>query len=498
MTGRTSLTIVLAAGEGTRMRSAMPKVLHAVAGEPLLAHVLRAAPGGPGARLAVVIGPDHAAVAEQVRRARPEASTFIQRDRLGTAHAVLAARDAIAAGADDLLIAFGDTPLISTATFERLRAALSSGAALAVLGFRAADPTGYGRLLVEGGRLVDIREQAEASAAERAITLCNAGVMAFDGRRALEIIEKIGNANRKGEYYLTDAVALVRKAGGEAVVIETSEDEVRGINTKAQLAEAEQVMQTRLRQAALDAGVTLVAPETVYLAADTSFGSDVTIEPFVVIGPGVSIGDGAVIHSFSHIVQASIGKDASVGPYARLRPGTLLGAGAKIGNFVETKAATLEAGVKVSHLSYIGDAHIGAGSNIGAGTITCNYDGFGKHRTTIGSGAFIGSNSSLVAPVTIGDGAYIGSGSVITRDVPADALALERSAQTNREGGGKRYREMKTGGKKASDKKSGSGIRNISYKRPSPLTHGVIPRVMAAPLSLEVLAKRAIEGWQYA
>jgi bifunctional UDP-N-acetylglucosamine pyrophosphorylase/glucosamine-1-phosphate N-acetyltransferase len=235
----------------------------------------------------------------------------------------------------------------------------------------------------------------------------------------------------------------------EAVVIETSEDEVRGINTKAQLAEAEQVMQARLRRAALEAGVTLIAPDTVYLAADTTFGSDVTIEPFVVIGPGVAIADGAVIHSFSHIVQSSIGKKALVGPYARLRPGTSLGEGAKIGNFVETKAATLEAGAKVNHLSYVGDAHVGAGANIGAGTITCNYDGFGKHRTEIGAGAFVGSNSSLVAPVKIGSGAYIGSGSVITKEVPNDALAVGRSPQTNREDGAKRYREMKTRDKPA-------------------------------------------------
>jgi len=226
-------------------------------------------------------------------------------------------------------------------------------------------------------------------------------------------------------------------------VIETSEDEVRGINTKAQLAEAEQVMQARLRKAALEAGVTLVAPETVYLAADTKFGSDVTIEPFVVIGPGVTIADGAVIHSFSHIVQTAIGKTASVGPFARLRGGTSLGEGARIGNFVETKAATLEAGVKVGHLAYLGDADVGAKTNIGAGTITCNYDGFSKHKTTIGKGAFVGTNSSLVAPVRIGNGAYIGSGSVITKDVPDDALAVERSPQNNREGGAKRYREMK-------------------------------------------------------
>jgi bifunctional UDP-N-acetylglucosamine pyrophosphorylase/glucosamine-1-phosphate N-acetyltransferase len=444
MTARTSLTIVLAAGEGTRMRSSTPKVLHPVAGQSLLAHVLRAAPNGTGASLAVVIGPDHQAVADEVRRARPDAETFVQRERLGTAHAVLAAREAIARGADDLLVAFGDTPLISAETFERMRTPLKQGAALTVLGFRAADPTGYGRLIVEGDRLLAIREQAEATAEQQAITLCNAGVMAFDGRRALEILEKIGNANSKGEYYLGDAVAVVRELGLKATVIETSEDEVRGINTKAQLAEAEAAMQARLRQAALNAGVTMIAPDTVYLAADTTFGADVTIEPFVVIGPGVSIADGAVIHAFSHIVQASIGKNASVGPYARLRPGTSLGEGARIGNFVETKAAVLEAGVKVNHLTYIGDTHIGANANVGAGTITCNYDGFNKHKTTIGAGAFVGSNSSLVAPVKIGSGAYIGSGSVITKDVPDNALAVERSSQTTREGWAARYREMKT------------------------------------------------------
>jgi bifunctional UDP-N-acetylglucosamine pyrophosphorylase/glucosamine-1-phosphate N-acetyltransferase len=317
-----------------------------------------------------------------------------------------------------------------------------------VLGFRAADPTGYGRLLMQGNRLTAIREQADASAEERKVTLCNAGVMALDGRNALKILDKIGNANSKGEYYLVDAVTIANDMGLEAVVIETSEDEVRGINTKAQLAEAEAVMQARLRKAAMDAGVTLIAPETVHLAADTTFGKDVTIEPFVVIGPGVTIADGAVIHSFSHIVQATIGKNTSVGPYARLRPGTSLGDGARIGNFVETKAAVLEAGVKVNHLSYIGDAEVGANSNIGAGTITCNYDGFTKNKTIIGKGAFVGTNSSLVAPVTIGAGAYIGSGSVITRDVPDDAMAIERSQQSIREGGATRYREIKTRGKK--------------------------------------------------
>jgi bifunctional UDP-N-acetylglucosamine pyrophosphorylase/glucosamine-1-phosphate N-acetyltransferase len=443
MTARSSLTVVLAAGEGTRMRSSRPKVLHEVAGQSLLEHVLNAAPQGAGAALAVVIGPDHAAVAAEARRVRADAATFVQAERLGTAHAVLAASEAIARGADDLLVAFGDTPLISAETFARLRAPLANGADLAVLGFRAADPTGYGRLLLENGQLVAIREHADASEAERKLTLCNAGVMAFAGARALEILDRIGNANSKGEYYLVDAVEIVRNMGLEAVVIETSEDEVRGINNKAQLAEAEAVMQARLRQAALDAGVTLVAPETVYLAADTKFGSDVTIEPFVVIGPGVTIADGAVIHSFSHIVQSSIGKNALVGPFARMRPGSSLGDGAKIGNFVETKAVTIEAGAKINHLSYVGDAHVGAKANLGAGTITCNYDGFFKHKTAIGEGAFIGTNTSLVAPVRIGKGAYIGSGSVITKDVPDDAMAVERSPQSNREGGAAKYREMK-------------------------------------------------------
>jgi len=448
MTSRTSLTIVLAAGEGTRMRSSLPKVLNPVAGRSLLAHVLSAAPVGAGERLAVVIGPDHQAVGDEARRVRPDAATFVQAERLGTAHAVLAAREAIAQGADDLLIAFGDTPLISAETFARLREPLRQGSALVVLGFRAADPTGYGRLVVEGGKLVAIREQADASDDEKKIDLCNAGVMAIDGRIALEVLDKIGNANKKGEYYLTDAVEIVGARGLTASVIETSEDEVRGINTKAQLAEAEAVMQGRLRQAAMTAGVTLIAPETVYLAADTSFGRDVVIEPFVVIGPGVSIGDGAVIHSFSHLAEAKIGAKAQVGPYARLRPGTSLGDGAKIGNFVETKAAQIDAGAKVNHLTYIGDAHIGASANIGAGTITCNYDGFGKHKTEIGPGAFVGSNSSLVAPVRIGAGAYVGSGSVITKDVPDDALALERNDQRTSDGWAKRFREAKSRGKK--------------------------------------------------
>jgi bifunctional UDP-N-acetylglucosamine pyrophosphorylase/glucosamine-1-phosphate N-acetyltransferase len=452
MSTRTSLTVVLAAGEGTRMRSSLPKVLHPIAHQTLLAHVLQAVPrpaDRSGAALAVVIGPDRDDVAAEVRRVSPEAEIFVQSERRGTAHAVLAARSAIAKGADDLLIVFGDTPLISAATLERLRVPLAEGCSVAVLGFRAANPTGYGRLLVDGDRLTTIREEADASTAEKAVDLCNAGVMAIDGHVALDLLERVGNANAKQEFYLPDVVAIAAARGLRSSVIETTEDEVRGINTKAQLAEAETVMQQRLREAAMAAGVTLIAPDTVHLAADTRFGRDVVVEPFVVFGPGVTVADGAVIHAFTHVVQASIGRNASVGPYARLRPGTVLGEAARIGNFVETKAAAIDAGAKVNHLTYIGDAHIGANANIGAGTITCNYDGFDKHRTEIGEGAFVGSNSALVAPVTIGAGAYIGSGSVITKDVAPNALALERAPQVSKDGWASRFREMKLRAKAA-------------------------------------------------
>jgi bifunctional UDP-N-acetylglucosamine pyrophosphorylase / glucosamine-1-phosphate N-acetyltransferase len=449
MNERTSLTVVLAAGEGTRMRSSLPKVLHPIAGESILAHVLAAAPKGARQKLAVVVGPNRDDVAREARRMRTDAAICVQSERLGTAHAVLTAKDEIAHGFDDLIVVFGDTPLISPRTLEELRAPLAQGSAVVVLGFRAEDPTGYGRLLTDGDRLIAIREHADASEKERAISLCNGGVMAIGGGVALRLLNDIGNANAKAEYYLTDMVEIANRNGMKASVIETTEDEVRGINTKAQLAEAEAVMQQRLRDAAMDAGVTLIAPETVYLSADTKFGKDVVVEPFVVFGPGVEVADGAVVHSFSHLVQATIGKKASVGPYARLRPGTVLGDGAKIGNFVETKAAAIDAGAKVNHLTYIGDAHIGANANIGAGTITCNYDGFDKHHTEIGAGAFVGSNSALVAPVTIGAGAYIGSGSVVTKDVPADALRVERSEQTTKDGWAKRFREMKMRAKAA-------------------------------------------------
>ena len=448
MTGRTCLAIVLAAGEGTRMRSARPKVLHAIAGRSLLAHVLAAIGGAGSTRAAVVVGPDHDACGAEVRAAYPKADIFVQTERRGTAHAVLAARAAIERGVDDVLVIFGDTPLIRAQTLARLRAALADGAAVVVLGFKPTDPTGYGRLVTDGDRLIRVVEHADASDSERAIPLCNGGLMAFSGKTVLPILDQIGNDNRKHEFYLTDAVAIARAMNLRSVALEVTEDEVRGINTKAQLAQAEAVMQQRLRQAALEAGVTLVAPETVHLAADTELGRDVVIEPYVVFGPGVVVEEGATIRSFSHIHGAHVGKRAIVGPFARLRPGANLGEAVHVGNFVEVKEAQLEAGAKANHLTYIGDARVGEGANVGAGTITCNYDGEAKHRTEIGKGAFIGSNSALVAPVKIGDGAYVGSGSVITNDVPAGSLALGRGRQIVKEGWAKRLRELKSMGKR--------------------------------------------------
>ena len=444
----TCLAIVLAAGEGTRMRSARPKALHAIGGRTLLAHVLTAAIKAGGGEIAVVVGPDHGAVAAETRALAPKAKIFEQTQRRGTAHAVLAARQAIARRPDDILVMFSDTPLVRPQTLIELRGALARGAAVAVLGFRPANSAGYGRLLTRGDELLAIREERDASDAERRIDFCNGGLMALAGDTALAILDSIGNANAKGEYYLSDAVAIARDMGLKALAIETGEDDMRGINTKAQLAETEAVLQKRLRAAALDAGVTMVAPETVFLSADTQFGKDVTVEPNVVFGPGVTVADGALIRAFSHLEGAHVGKGARVGPFARLRPGAELGPDVHIGNFVEVKAAKIEAGAKANHLAYIGDARVGAAANIGAGAITCNYDGIAKHRTDIGKGAFIGSNSSLVAPVKIGDRAYVGSGSVVTKNVPADALAVARGEQTIKPGWAKRLRRRKGLGKK--------------------------------------------------
>jgi bifunctional UDP-N-acetylglucosamine pyrophosphorylase / glucosamine-1-phosphate N-acetyltransferase len=447
MAPRTCLVVVLAAGEGTRMRNSRPKVLHAIAGRSLMAHVLSAV-GTIDEKPAVVVGPGQEAVAEAAKAVMPGAEVYVQQERRGTAHAVLAARAALARDVDEVVVAFADTPLIKPQTIARLRGALAAGAGVAVLGFRPADPTGYGRLIVDPhGTLVAIREERDASPAERAIDLCNSGLMALAGDAALTILDQIRDDNAKREFYLTEAVVVARAIGLAAVALETKEDEVRGVNTQAQLAEADAVLQRRLRAAAHEAGVTMVAPETVYLCADTKLGRDVTIEPYVVFGPGVTVEDGALIRSFSHLEGAHVGRGARVGPFARLRPGANLATDVHVGNFVEVKAAHLDAGAKANHLAYIGDAHVGAGANIGAGTITCNYDGFRKHLTEIGKDAFIGSNSALVAPVKIGDSAYVASGSVITGDVPADAVAFGRARQAIKEGFAARLRAVLRAGK---------------------------------------------------
>ncbi|CAK7256137.1 MULTISPECIES: bifunctional UDP-N-acetylglucosamine diphosphorylase/glucosamine-1-phosphate N-acetyltransferase GlmU [unclassified Shinella] len=451
-TKRNCLAVILAAGESTRMKSSRSKVLHPVAGRPMIAHVVDALAAAGISDIALVLGRDADKVEAAAQNPAVTSSVHIQTERLGTAHAVLAAREAIAKGYDDVLVIFGDTPLVTEAPLTAARAGLAGGADVVVIGFEAADPTGYGRLIVENGELLAIREQKDASEAERAITYCNGGLMAIDGRKALDLIGRIGNANAKGEYYLTDIVEVVRAAGGRAIAVAAPEEELTGCNTRAELAVIERLWQQRRRRQMMLDGVSMIAPETVFLSYDTRIAQDVTIEPNVVFGPGVTVESGAVIHSFSHIEGAHVSADAEIGPYARLRPGAHLGAGAKVGNFCEVKQAEIGAGAKVNHLTYIGDAIIGEKTNIGAGTITCNYDGINKHLTRIGANAFIGSNSSLVAPVSIGDGAYVASGSVITTDVPDDAVAFGRARQENKEGRAVLVRERNQAAKAARKK----------------------------------------------
>ncbi len=443
------LTVVLAAGQGTRMRSDTPKVLHKIAGRSMLGHVLDVVRGLTPERLALVVGPGMEDVAAEGQAAAPAIETYVQAERRGTADAVLAAADALTTHKGDVLVLYGDTTLLTAATLARMRSALEEGAGVVVLGFEAADPTGYGRLLTDAhGRLIAIREHADASEVERQLRLCNAGVMAFRVRDLAALLRKIGSANAKGELYLTDAIALARAEGATARVAVCDEDEVLGVNDRTQLAAAEAIWQRRRRLEAMINGATFVAPETVWLSYDTVIGRDVLIEPNVVIGPGVVIEARVTVRANCHIVGHH-GKDraglriregAIIGPFARLRPGADIGPDVHIGNFVEVKNAVMEAGAKANHLAYIGDGRVGAEANIGAGTIFCNYDGFEKHHTDVGAGAFVGSNTALVAPVKVGDGAYIGSGSVITKDVPADALAVGRAVQETREGWAARYR----------------------------------------------------------
>ncbi len=432
-----STAVILAAGFGTRMKSALPKALHPIAGRPMLRHLL-ASCEAVFDRIVVVVGPDMQAVANI---AAPH-TVVVQQDRLGTAHAALQAAGQFADG--DVAVLYADNPLITPNTLRALlhhRAGPDIG--LALLAMRPADPARYGRVLAIGGLVERIVEWKDADAAERAIGLCNAGVLcgaADDMRRWLAAV---GNGNANGEYYLTDLVTLARADGRHVAAVEAPEAELRGVNSRAELAEAEATVQAWLRRAAMDAGVTMTAPETVFLSADTRFEPDVSIAPNVVFGPGVIVRSGAVIKSFCHLEGCDIGAGAIIGPFARLRPGTLVGADAHIGNFVELKATRFGAGAKASHLSYLGDSEIGAGSNIGAGTITCNYDGFDKHRTVIGENVFIGSDSVLVAPLRIGDGAFVTAGSVITANVAPDAMAFGRAAQVDKPGRAAAFRARK-------------------------------------------------------
>lgn len=420
--------IVLAAGQGSRMNSDLPKVLHPIAGAPLLVHALSAGAVLDPARCVVVTGHGAEAVAKAAREYDAEVDVVRQDEQLGTAHAVAQARAALDAFAGDAIVLYGDTPFISADTLTAMADARGKHDVV-VLGFEAADPGRYGRLVTDGDALQRIVEFKDATETERAITLCNSGVVAADAQTLFSLIDAVGNDNAAGEYYLTDIVGIARDRGLSAGFVTCAEAETLGINTRAELAAAEAAFQARARAEALANGVTLAAPETVHFAHDTVLGRDALVEQNVVFGPGVTVESGARIRAFSHLEGCHVSRGAIVGPYARLRPGAELAEDTRIGNFVEVKNATLDAGAKVNHLSYIGDAAIGEASNIGAGTITCNYDGVFKHRTEIGARAFIGSNTMLVAPVTIGDEAMTASGSVVTSDVPDGALAVGRARQ---------------------------------------------------------------------
>jgi bifunctional UDP-N-acetylglucosamine pyrophosphorylase/glucosamine-1-phosphate N-acetyltransferase len=434
------LSIILAAGEGTRMRSALPKVLHKVGGLPMLWHVIHAAAAAGTSATTVVIGPGQEALAAQIDRADPAIDVVVQAERLGTAHAVRHAGAALLDAHGNVIVLYGDTPLVTPATITALVRTLDEGADLVVVGFVPDDPSGYGRLLTAGNRLLAIREDRDASEDEREVRLCNSGIMGFKAEALRAVIDRIGNANAKGEYYLTDAVELANIDDLNVEYIVADAKEVIGIDDRTKLALAEQYFQERRRREFLSAGVTLSDPQTVYFAWDTQIGRDVTIEPNVVIGPGVRIGENVAVRAFSHLEDVTIGSDSSVGPFTRIRGGATLGDDVHLGNFVEVKKSVVHTGVKAGHLSYLGDAEIGEKTNIGAGTITCNYDGVNKDKTTIGARVFIGSNSSLVAPVTIGDGAYVASGSVITDDVEPDATAFGRARQVNKPGYAPRLR----------------------------------------------------------
>ena len=441
--GADLLTITLAAGMGTRMRSSIPKVLHPIGGRSMLAHVLSLANELGNKQNVVVLGPE---LEEQGNSVIPDhipAQTVIQKERLGTAHAVLSAIDPITQHDGNILILYGDTPLLSLEALRKLTTRLDEGADIVVLGFNAVDPTGYGRLLESpDGALVAIREHKDASANEREVTLCNSGVFGFKADTLPDLLARINNDNANGEYYLTDTVELAKSDGLELAIVTCDELEVLGVNSREQLSLAEKIYQRKRRRDIMDGGATLLDPDSVYFSHDTKIGQDVLIEPNVFFGPGVTVANNVHIKAFCHLEQTTIGRGAAIGPYARLRPAAVIGENAKVGNFVEIKKSTVEEGAKVSHLTYIGDARIGKNANIGAGTITCNYDGFNKHFTDIGENAFIGSNSALVAPIKIGDGAFVGSGSVVTRNVADNSLAVSRAKQRQIDDWAIKFRRM--------------------------------------------------------
>ena len=414
------------------MKSSRPKLLHSVAGLPIISHVVQAALGAGASNLAVVTGPEHQSLQAAVSAVAPKAQFFEQREPRGTAHAALMAEPLWRDEKGYIAIVYGDHPLLRPEVFQRVFDKLDAGMDGAILGFEPEDPTGYGRFITDGDRLLEIREHNDASDKEREIGLCNACILAFKADVFKAAITKIDDNNAQNEFYLGDLVVHANKAGCRVGYAVAPWEDVIGVNSQSQLAEAEAVFQNRLRKKMMDDGVSLVDPSTVYFSYDTSIGKDVSIEPNVFFGPAVEISDGANIKAFSHIEAAKIGSGASVGPFARLRGGVDLASDTKVGNFVEIKNSKLGEGAKLSHLSYVGDADVGAQTNVGAGTITCNYDGINKHLTRIGKGVFVGSNSSLVAPVTVGDNAYIASGSIITTDVPDDALAIGRARQENK------------------------------------------------------------------
>ncbi|MEE9388960.1 MAG: bifunctional UDP-N-acetylglucosamine diphosphorylase/glucosamine-1-phosphate N-acetyltransferase GlmU [Paracoccaceae bacterium] len=440
--------IVLAAGQGTRMNSDLPKVLHSLAGYPLFAHALQAAHALDAEKTVIVVGHGGDAVKAAALEIDPDVIVVEQTEQLGTAHAAAQAKDALAGFDGDVFILFGDTPFLRAQTLEKMATARTDFD-IAVLGFQAADPGRYGRLIMQGDRLEKIVEFKDANAQEKAVTLCNGGIMTGTAAAMFDLIAQIDNANASDEYYLTDLVGLANGKGLKCTAVQCEEAETMGINTRAQLADAEVQFQTNARAAALENGVTMTAADTVFFALDTHLGRDVIIEPNVVFGPGVTVETGATIRAFSHLEGCHVSKGAIVGPYARLRPGAEIGNDARVGNFVEIKNTELGEGAKVGHLTYLGDAHIGNKTNIGAGTVTCNYDGVMKHKTVIGKNAFIGSNTMLIAPVTVGDDALTASGSVITNDVPEGALALGRAKQVNKPGlARKLFEKLKSAAKK--------------------------------------------------